>query len=164
MEDVDLFGNPTPKGKGERGRPAFVVTEKDRNKVKMLLALGWSNTRVANALVNPSTGRPVSLATLKRYFRAELKERERMRDRLDARLLEMAMEMATAGNVAALKEFIRMIEKSDLMNVRVAIDEAQAEEERPKRLGKKEMAQRDAEATGDSGDWGSDLRFDGRAN
>ena len=38
--DFDLFGNPVRLGKGQRGRPPYEPTEKDRNKVKLLLALG----------------------------------------------------------------------------------------------------------------------------
>lgn len=107
-ESFDLFGNPVRVGKGMRGRPPFVPTEKDRNKVKLLLALGWVPGRVANAL-------GVSLATLKRYFRAELSEREAMRDRLDARRIEVAAEAALAGNMAAMRIFEAMIERSDRM-------------------------------------------------
>jgi hypothetical protein len=105
--NFDLFGNPVRAGKGRPGRPRFEATEKDRNKVKLLLALGWSNERVANAI-------GASLASLKRYFRAELKVRGAMRDRLDARRLELAMEMANDRNVAALKELGKMIERSDM--------------------------------------------------
>jgi predicted transcriptional regulator len=91
-----------------RGRPPFEVTERIRNKVKLLLALGWSAQRVANAI-------DVSLATVKRYFRAELAQRDAMRDRLDARRLEIAAEKAMTGNPSAMRIFTQMIERSDLM-------------------------------------------------
>lgn len=105
---VDLFGNPIRDGHGKRGRPPFEVTEKIRNKVKLLLALGWSPQRVANAI-------DASLATVKRYFRAELAERDAMRDRLDARRLEIAAEKAMTGNPSAMRIFTQMIERNDLM-------------------------------------------------
>ena len=98
--NFDLFGHPVREGFGARGRPPFEATEKDRNKVKLLLALGWANPRVANAI-------GVSPATLKRYFRAELKSRDAMRDALDARRVEIAMEQANAGNITALRELAR---------------------------------------------------------
>lgn len=160
-EIFDLFGHPVRPGKGQRGRPPYAATEKDRNKVKLLLALGWSNPRVAAAI-------PVSEATLKRYFRAELKERDQMRDRLDARRFEIAMEQANAGNIAALKELAKMLERSDLMRAGQRMDQPAAGKPKAKveRLGKKEQAQRDAEAAAAGGDdeWGDDLQFPGMVN
>lgn len=151
----DLFGNPVRPGKGGRGRPAFEATEKDRNKVKLLLAVGWSNQRVANALA-------VSLATLKRYFRAELAERDQMRDRLEAAQLERAFEGANAGNVGAMRQLDRLIERQDLAGLdrklRGAQGRAEEEEVAPKRrLGKKEAANEAAKSAGEGSEWGADL-------
>ena len=151
--ESDLFGNPVRQGHGQRGRPPYEPTAKDRNKVKLLLALGWSNTRVANAI-------DVSPATLKRYFRADLKTRDQMRDRLDARRIEIAAELANAGNVPALKELGKMIEKSDIMRVDRSLREAQGDvepEERGAKLGKKEAKKAAAKTAGDGSIWGTDL-------
>lgn len=127
----DLFGNPVREGFGGRGRPPYEPNEKDRNKIKLLLALGWSNHRIANAI-----GR--SPATLKRYFRAELKEREAMRDRLEARRVEIAMEQANAGKIAALKELGVMIERNDRMEIERTMGSKPVESERAsERPGKK---------------------------
>ena len=161
MSDVvfDLFGNPVRAGKGGRGRPAYEATEKDRNKVKLLLAVGWSNQRVANALA-------ISLATLKRYFRAELAVRDQMQDRLEARRLEKAMEMAEGGNVGAMRELGRLIEKQELAGIDRKLRAAQGagdedgDEEvatSARKLGKKEAAQLAAETAGEDSAWGSDL-------
>ena len=110
-DDVfDLFGHRIPEWRGKRGRPPYERTEQDANQIKLLLALGWSITRMANAI-------SVSPATLKRYFRAELKVRDAMRDRLDARRFMIAMEQANAGNIAALRELGNMIEKNDRMEI-----------------------------------------------
>lgn len=108
--NFDLFGHAVREGFGHRGRPPYEPSEKDRNKIKLLLALGWANQRIANGI-------GVSLATLKRYFRAELKVRDAMRDRLEARRFEIAMEQANAGNVTALRELGAMIERNDRMTV-----------------------------------------------
>ena len=111
VDDVfDLFGHRIPEWRGKRGRPPYERTEQDANQIKLLLALGWSITRMANAI-------SVSPATLKRYFRAELKVRDAMRDRLDARRFMIAMEQANAGNIAALRELGNMIEKNDRMEI-----------------------------------------------
>lgn len=124
---IDLFGHPVREGHGSRGRPPYEPNDEDRNKIKLLLALGWSISRMANAI-------DVSPATLKRYFRAELKQRDAMRDRLEARRFELAMRMANEGNIAALKELGRMIEHNDLMTY------GQTTSVQPKevKLGKKE--------------------------
>ncbi len=145
-ENFDLFGHPVREGFGKRGRPPYQPTESDRNKIKLLLALGWSNERVAN-------GVGISPATLKRYFRAELKERDAMRDRLEARRFEIAMEQANGGNIGALRELGRLIERSDLMTI--PPKPATAPEQRDEKLGKKERAVRDAQTAHENNSWGS---------
>ncbi len=149
-ENFDLFGQPIPEWKGKRGRPPYEPTERDRNKIKLLLALGWSNERIGNAI-----GR--SAATIKRYFRAELKERDAMRDRFDARRFEIAMEQANAGNVAALKELGKMVEASDRMGVDNRLREAQKKADSEGKLGKKEAAKEAAKTAGEGSSWGNDL-------
>ncbi len=152
MEQIlDLFGHPVREGLGKRGRPPYEATEKDRNKIKLLLALGWSIQRIAN-------GVGISPATVKWYFRAELKVRGAMRDRLDARRFEIAMEQANDGNVAALKELGKMIERSDLMGADQRLRDAQAGgADKQEKVGKKEARQIAAEQAGQGGSWGSDL-------
>lgn len=144
MSDVvfDLFGNPSRPGRGQRGRPAYEATEKDRNKVKMLLALGWGNQRIANALA-------ISLATLKRYFRSELKVRDEMRDRFDAERIMSVADAALKGNVGAARELQRLIDRNDRMEVERKLAE-KPEQKRPETVGKKQLdGQRalDAEAS-----------------
>lgn len=151
-ENFDLFGHPVRPGKGAKGRPPYEPTERDRNKIKLLLALGWSISRMANAIA-------VSPATLKRYFRAELKQRDAMRDRLDARRFEIAMEQANAGNVAALKELGKMIDRSDMMDIDRQLREAQSDapKKTSDKLGKKEAAAEAAKTAGEGSEWGNDL-------
>lgn len=38
----DLLGDPIPEGFGKRGRPEHIPTVENRNKVRLLLALGWA--------------------------------------------------------------------------------------------------------------------------
>jgi DNA-binding NarL/FixJ family response regulator len=49
-EILDLFGDPVPANWGQRGRPEHIPTQQNRNRVSMLVALGWSNKRIAAAL------------------------------------------------------------------------------------------------------------------
>ncbi len=128
---VDLFGYPDRAARGQRGRPPYTATPRDQNRVRLLLALGWSNPRIANAI-------EVSLPTLHRYFRKELKSREAMRDRLDARRFEIAMEQANAGNITALKELAAMIDRNDRMEIERSLGaKPKADEAGSPRLGKK---------------------------
>lgn len=106
--EFDLFGNPVRAGFGARGRPPFEVTQEKRNKVRLLLALGWSNDRVANAI-------DCSPATLKRYFRAELKSRDEMRDRLDAARIMVVAKKALEGVVGAQRLLVEMLDRNDRM-------------------------------------------------
>lgn len=130
----DLFGNPVRPGKGGRGRPAFEVTERNRNKVKLLLALGWSNDRIANAI-------ECSAATLKRYFRSELSVRDQMRDRLEAERMMQVAEQAAAGNVGAHRVFNVLIDRNDRMEAERQASRTPKEE----KVGKKQERARMAE-------------------
>lgn len=137
--NFDLFGHPVRVGFGQRGRPPYEPSDKDCNKVKLLLALGWATQRIANAV-------GVSPATVKRYFRAELKARDAMRDRLDARRVEIAMEQANAGNITALKELGALIERNDRMEIERKMGSQPDEGERNERPGKKEIDEQRAVA------------------
>lgn len=132
-EVVDLFGDPVPEGWGRRGRPAHIPTQQNRCKVSMLLAMGWSNERIANALA-------VTAPTLRKHYFRELKLRGLARDRLDARLAMLLWAQFEAGNVAAGKEFVRLLERNDLM-----LYGGGAPAKTPP-LGKKEQALADAQA------------------
>ncbi|MGQ4273419.1 hypothetical protein [Terrihabitans sp. B22-R8] len=131
-EEFDLFGDPVPEGRGSRGRPPHVPTIENRRRVNMLMALGWGNERIAGAL-------RITLPTLRRHYFSELKFREVARDRLDMRRAEILWKEVEAGNVGAMREFDRFLEKSDLMEF--------GQTRRPRttppavpRLGKKEAA------------------------
>lgn len=150
--NFDLFGVPVLERNRMRGRPQHTWTLESSNKIKLLLALGWSNDRIANAL-------GISLPTLRKHYFSELKVRAVARDQMEAaraaKLFQLGIE---ENNVAALKEFGRYLERNDAM---VADREIRGEDE-PKvtRLGKKEIAAREAEEADASG-WGGDLAFRG---
>ncbi|TIW43744.1 MAG: hypothetical protein E5V72_17010 [Mesorhizobium sp.] len=128
-EIFDLFGDPVPEGWGKRGRPQHVATAANRNKVNMLLALGWNNERIARALsITPPTLR-------KNYFR-ELKFRD------EARTAMLFWTQFEGGSSAAGKAFRKFVEQNDLM-LYGQTSRPQAEEKAPK-LGKKEQALVDA--------------------
>ncbi|QCP88107.1 hypothetical protein EYE35_21040 [Cereibacter sphaeroides] len=128
-EVFDLFGNPVEAGSGKPGRPRKSATLEDRNKVNMLLAVGWSNERIAAVM-------RMSLPTFRRVFLQELKIRPVARDMLDARRLELALTAAQAGNVGAMRQVDRLLEKFDQMEAERAY--AGKPKDQPKeKVGKK---------------------------
>jgi hypothetical protein len=155
-KSFDLFGLPLRDAAGKAGRPRKEATDEERNKIKLLLAIGWNVERMAPVV-------RMSQPTFRRVFFHELKEREFMRDRLYARRLELAALGAEAGNVAALKELGKMLADQDRFFAEEELKRLQA----GKPNGKKEQAKAAAQAAAvDSGDWGDDLNFAGgpRAN
>jgi hypothetical protein len=157
-EDFDLFGNPYIAEPPRRGRPPHAVTKETRNRVSMLVALGWANPRIAGVL-------GVTLPTLRKHYFFELRQRDVARDKLEARRIEMAWQLAESGNVAALREFGRLLDRNDLMDAeaKFAADKQNESKATDKPRGKKEidrvraleadadlMRELDAEAAGSS--------------
>lgn len=131
MVNFDLFGNPFVEKPTKRGRPPHEVTPKTRNRVSMLVALGWSNPRIATTI-------GVTLPTLHKHYFYELRQRDEARDRLELRRLEMAWDMAEAGNVGAFKEFGKLLERNDRMEAERKMGERNpAETAQTERPGKK---------------------------
>ncbi len=64
MTDVfDLLGDPIPERLGKRGRPPHIPTERNRHKIRLLLAIGWTEARITRAL------RIIGKTLAKYYFR-----------------------------------------------------------------------------------------------
>jgi hypothetical protein len=120
-----LFGWPAMPWKGMRGRPPHVPSAENVNKVKMLLAFGWSNERIANAL-------NITQPTLRRHYLSVLKVRAIARDALDARRAELLWQQVEKGNVGAMKAFDRFLEQNDRMTrSRLARDDEDEDEIAP---------------------------------
>ena len=133
-EIFDLFGDPVPANWGQRGRPEHVASQQNRNRVSLLVALGWSNRRIASAMF-------VTLPTLRKHYFSELKFRAVARDRLVAQLGVRLLDGVNAGNVSAIREFQKYLERNDLMNYGQA-SRPVAEGRKPSqpKLGKKAQA------------------------
>lgn len=129
-EEIDLFGNPYVAKPTKRGRPQHAVTLKTRNRVSMLVALGWANPRIAVTI-------GVTLPTLHKYYFYELRQRDVARDRLEVRRLEMAWDMAEKGNVGAFKEFGKLVERNDRMEIERELSTKPPEPPASERPGKK---------------------------
>jgi hypothetical protein len=119
----------------------------------MLLALGWSNERIANVL-------HVTMPTLRKHYFSELKVRDSARDRLDATVAMTFWGQFQAGNTGAGREFIRLLERNDMaFGLRgTATPAPTADAEKAEKLGKKELANREAQTAHKGTDWGTLLQ------
>ena len=133
-QNFDLFGDPIPEGYGKRGRPEHVPTRENRNKVMMLLAMGWGNDRIARAL-------HTTAPTLRKHYFSELKFRDEARDRLDSRLVMTLWQQVEGGSVAAIREFRKLMERNDLMLYGQTAPLRKDRTAKVAKLGKKEQAQ-----------------------
>ena len=136
-EEIDLFGNPFVEKPTRRGRPPHEVTKKTRNRVSMLVALGWTNPRIASAM-------GVTLPTLHKHYFYELGQRTVARDRLELRRLELAWELAESGNVGAFKEFGKLLERNDRMEIEREIGSQSQKPQQTVKVGKKVLDEQNA--------------------
>lgn len=163
-----LWGDPVYRVLRVRGRPPFEWTEENSHKVSMLLAAGWTNARIAGTVLDPRTGKSISVPTLKRYFRAELSQRDHARDQLVAKQMMVAADQAFNGNVGAMRLLDQLMAKNDQKLATAKVSQMGSgaedrEEERPtsRYVGKGELALKKANALASGevqSDWGSLLR------
>lgn len=140
--NVDLFGDPIPSNWGMRGRPEHIATDENALKIKVLLAEGWSNGRIAGAL-------GITVPTLRKHYFSILGDRAKMRDRMKAAHLTKVYEKAIGdGDTGALRLLDQMIQRAELRP-------EQAPKPKPERLGKKQQADQDAKEK--VGSWGDVL-------
>jgi hypothetical protein len=111
----------------------FVPTEKERERVLLLVGLGWHRRQIAQAL-------EIAPKTLLRHFGGELYAPRNKRAMLESALWQKLWEQVQAGNVSAIKEFRRLLKSDEAPDV--SSQELVAAVE-PK-LGKKERAALDA--------------------
>jgi hypothetical protein len=128
----DLLGDPIPPNHGGRGRPPHIPTKENANKIMLLLAQGWPNQRIADAM-------GITVPTLKKYYFSVLKTRDAARDRVEAIGLLTFWSMGREGNVAAMKEYFR---RHDAAMGDVFADQVEQES---RKLGKKERDRLEAE-------------------
>ena len=141
----DLLGDPVPANFGRRGRPPHVATAENRQKVRLLLAFDWTNARIAKAL--RITGK-----TLRKHYFRELRQRDEARPALEANARMMLYKSAAGGNVAAMKELLRLIEQHDLARPRPPPRRPEPEA-KPEKLGKKAAAELAARTAHEETGW-----------
>lgn len=106
----------------------------------MLVAIGWTNPRIAATI-------GITLPTLHRYYFYEIGQRDTARDQLEARRLELAWEMAESGNVGAMREFAKLLDRNDRMEIERSLGSKPAADDQPAdRPGKKAIDEQRAHA------------------
>lgn len=135
-EEIDLFGHAIRPGYGRRGKPPHQPTEEDRNRVKMLLALGWDDGRIAAVL-------GVCKKTFRKHYFPELKCRAIARDAMEASTLEVLWRESQAGRVTAIDRLHKFLDRHDAETAERRMKGREQEKEAPPRRappkGKKEV-------------------------
>lgn len=134
---VNLWGETVYLEKRTKGRPPFEWTEENSKKISMLLAMGWTNTRIASCVLDPRTGKPISVPTLKRYFRAELQLREVARDQFNARRLMVTVGEAFKGSMQAMRLLSMLVKENDAVVAEATVIDEPLKPKAPP-IGKKE--------------------------
>lgn len=136
---VDLFGNPVlftkPRG---RGRPQHVPTIGNYNKILLLAATGRSEEECAEAI-------GVSLPTLRKYYFSAVKSFARAKLMLQGERLAKLADEAAKGNVAAIKELGKEIERGELRALGERVKERGRSEKPAKPVGLKEQRKQAAQ-------------------
>lgn len=146
--DFDLLGDPIPEGWGKRGRPPHVPNDEKRNKVMMLMAMGWPDERIGNAL-------GITAKTLRKHYFPQLKARDHARDRVEGARMSALWAAVQSGSVPAIKYLGEVFARLDLARTAREYEDGP----RPKEvdLGKKAAAAVSATTAGLGTDWGDDL-------
>ena len=79
---IDLFGLPVDPGQGKRGRPRYVPTDDDRQRVGAMHAAGADQQTIAQAL-------GVTCPTLRLNYAAELGSKSKTGARRDKREVKL---------------------------------------------------------------------------
>jgi len=142
---TDLWGDPVPRSRGKRGRPAHVPTAENRRFVQIALACGHDDEAIAGAL-------GITDRTLKRHYFHELAGKRSARLRLEMKSMALIIAQAEKENVSAMALLEKKIER---MRQRDLMQGKAPREAKPPKLGKKEQALIDAHHAGKDSSWSS---------
>lgn len=140
--EFDLLGDPIPENHGKAGRDGHVATPKNYNKIKLLMVAGWTQKQIADEL-------GLSVPTLrKHYFLSLTKGRAVSISRIKGQVMMALHEKAMSGNVAAMKELFRLVEKAELADLSAQLTKPKA----PAPIGKKRQRQLEADEVAEADD------------
>lgn len=164
----DLVPTPHPVPRRQRrsgagGRKRYQASERDREKVAVLVSAGMTIDEIARAM-------SLSEPTLRRYYAAEL-ETGALRKR--GEMLMALNKAALKGNVAALKESLAIMDRANLEALQNSMrGKGKAEEPSPAApvapppasdVGKKVQAEIDAHQVATGGTWADVIRLPQKA-
>jgi DNA-binding transcriptional MerR regulator len=152
-----------PKRRGAGGRKSYRPTDRDREKVEVLVAAGMNVDDIARAM-------SIAEPTLRKHYGREL-ETGALRKR--GEMLVALNRAALKGNVAAVKEALAIMDRADLATLQDQVrgkgktdkgDQASAGDSSPasppasEALGKKVQAELDAHGVVTQGPWSALIR------
>lgn len=133
LMNFDLFGLPLRERRGDAGRPSHEPTDEIRNKIMVLFALGWTKEAVAESI-------GLSMPTFRKYYFSEIKLQDIALLRVKGRHVERLWAKAESGDVGAMKEIGKMLDRVALAKLsEQVIDRGSIEKPRSAKLGKKEQ-------------------------
>lgn len=151
FDGVDLFGQPVPRERVRgRGRPEHVWTLKNSNRINLLFATGHDLKDAAKVL-------GISMPTLRKHYFSEVAQWETARLKLKAQQLEQLHAEGQAGNVAAIKELFKQMDRGAWAGGARDMSQPVKPAKAPK-PGKKEQLVEAARTGTESGEWGSLLK------
>lgn len=148
---TDLFGQAVTLPSGARGRPSHRWSVENENRVLLGLAMGLSTAEIANGL-------GISTPTLRKHYFSALKRREMQRTRFELWRGAVLADQAQNGNIGAMRELGKIIDRHDARQAARELTEAQGDAPAPRMpKGKKEQARLEAQEALSSDEWGHDL-------
>lgn len=146
----DLFGALRELPSGRRGRPSHLWSQEAENRVILGLAMGYTDKEIAFGL-------GISAPTLRKHYLSALKKREMQRTRFELWRAEVLANEANAGNVGAMKELTKIVEKRDRYLAEERLRSGRSDEEpKGKKEQRREAAAKAVEGTDDG--WGDLLK------
>lgn len=131
--NFDLFGLPVRERRGDAGRPSHEPTDEIRNKIMVLFALGWTMESVAQSV-------GLSVPTFRKYYFSEIRMQQVALLRVKGRHIDRLWQKAEGGDVGAMKEIGKMLDRVELAALSERVSTRKEEEPaRAPKLGKKEQ-------------------------
>ena len=135
--EFDLLGDPIPDNRGKVGATGHIPTVENINKVRLLIVAKWTAAQIAEEI-------GISVPTLnKHYFRNKSIKHAKAVSISEAkgRILLQLNKAAIGGNVTALKELLKLVEREELAMVSDTLTDRKPKK---KKLGVKQQGLEDA--------------------
>lgn len=139
----DLLGDPVPRNKGRKGRPAHVPNDGNRRVLVLAFAMGKTLAQAASMI-------GVTIPTLRQHYFSEVSRRSSARDRTEGFILARLAQAADDGNVAAMKALDKRLDRA-VLGLQPELVKAKGKKAKP--IGKKEEQKRQAYTAAEGTSW-----------